>query len=123
MSKNKDLDQYRSDLTQNIVTEIFKILDKEKKELGIDFSEEVLLSVLASIISTSIHKVLNSKTKNLSDKEKELIISKLYLDAKTNIENAIGAGFSTAFSDFVGTEVDFYCEVKAVPEPVNKLLC
>jgi hypothetical protein len=96
---NFDLNAYRKDLVKTLVSEHFKILEGERKAYGEQFAEEVMFSVIASMISSAVYKSLNS-LKVAANAGNEEGAMDIYLNCKREIENAVAAGFTGAHTAF-----------------------
>ncbi len=113
-------EDYVSQLSGSIVTEIFRIINKEIEDLGPSVGESVQFTVLGSLLSTILYKDLtaNALAKTTEDQK-----FKRYKDLKNVIQNTISMGFETAFSKFTGKQVDYVTTVDPMPEPLNKEPC
>lgn len=112
---------YRNELATEITKNVFALADEHRKEYGSDFVLDVLLQILSSTVATLVRRSLEPDDK-LSPAEQEKMIREQYSVVKGSLQHAISSGFSGAFLSFdEESEADFYCEIKPVGQPVNKL--
>jgi len=68
-----------------------------------------------------VYAELNERDKSLKTKEEMLNFAmKNFAALKVSIQESVAAGFQGAVSTFSGQQVDYYCQVKPIPEPINK---
>lgn len=121
-----DADQYRTEVAQAIVQEIFNLLHEEEKRFGVQFREELSMTILSSLIANFVYRSLQPPTESqpiANDlPSAEALVMAQYNVTKQAIENSIASGFTGGFLAFDSAQVaDFLCKVHAIGQPVNKL--
>lgn len=122
---NLDLDEWKDTFSQHLIEVIFKCLLEEERERGVAFSQEIAITFLTRFLGGIIYNTLEHKPMGFSKsngKEQYEYTSKQYAHMKHQIENAVAAGFQGAMTTYSKMPVDFYCQVKTVPEPTNKMV-
>lgn len=111
MADSDKLDEYKLDLMEAIVRQVQTTIAEERKSKGAIFSEELALSILASLVLNVMLDALNKYPKNEDMRDAE------YMDMKTSLENGIASAFSQAFAEFdpKGRTPAFVCEIEPVP--------
>lgn len=109
MTDVEKLAKYHLDLTEAIVGQIMTTVTEERKSKGEVFSEELLLSILASLTLNAVLRVLEKPSSGTDETNDE------YQEMKAAIENCISAAFTEAFVNFAPkTKLNFYCEIEPV---------
>lgn len=123
--KHKDLDKWKDEFSQHLIEVIFKSLLAEEKERGVSFSQEIAVTFLARFVGGIIYNALETKPhgfKDLTGTEQFDYTSTQYAELKRQVENAVASGFQGAMTTYSKMPIDFYCQVKAVPEPEGTLV-
>lgn len=108
-------------ITRHIVKEVFKLIDSQKDNLGVDGVQAVIYGVLASFTTTVAYSSLAYQpSETTSDKEKYNITSSNFLNCKIAVQEAIAAAFSGAMHDFTGKEIEYFCNISVVQETKSK---
>lgn len=123
--KNKlltfDVNAEAEDLAQQLVCETFKLLDILEKQSG---AGQLPSKFLACFIGALVFRQLSAKLpSSMGQEEKYKIACKNFTNVKSAAQDAVAAGFSGAMSSYSGMSVEYYCQVKAVPEAANKEPC
>lgn len=85
---------------------------------------ELSMTFLASFIGSIVYAVLKEKPVKSKDMKDALdFTANNFLELKIGMQNAMAAGFQGAMQEYSGKSVEYYCQVKTVPEPVNKQPC
>jgi len=79
---------------------------------------------LSEVIQAFLTKILNEAA-NQSDSAEEAynMTADAFVKAKNIVEVQVAFAFYKAVHKFSGHPVDYYCQVKVVPEPLNKVEC
>jgi hypothetical protein len=84
----------------------------------------VLMNFLHSLVGTMVYQALSIPPNPNEDREEQLkFVENNYKLMKTNIQNAVGEAFKEAMQAYSGKSMDYYCQIKALPDPINKLPC
>lgn len=121
------LTEWKEAFSQHLIDVIFKCLLEEEKERGVAFSQGVAISFLSRFIGGLVYNTLDHSTRSiqkldLTGKEQFDYTSKQYTEIKLSVENAVAAGFQGAMTTYSKMPIDFYCQVKTVPEPESKVV-
>ncbi len=109
--KTQDQDEWTQIFIRTVVIENIKLLSDEEKRLGPQYRGHLFSSFLASYVGALAYTPLNS-TKSVT--------SKSFLMIKSIVEEAVSAGFTGAVAQALTDKLEFYCQVKTVPEPQSK---
>lgn len=113
-----DLQKYKNEVSGMIVTELFQIVNNERKMRGEEFSKELVLSIICSIIATIINRTLEPLAQNSPGRRSNASVQE-YAVLKLALENAVAAAFTGAFLSFDPKNTpEFVCQVNKVgPSP------
>lgn len=128
MTKKKDDDltqeEWQEKFSTHLLKVVFKCIADEEKNRGEEFADNLGTAFIAGFVGSLVHHVLARRPPVGTSKQKTYeYVAAQYADIKSNIEGAVAAGFSGSLSKYSGKEVEYYCQVKIVPEPINKLAC
>ena len=120
MTAQEFTDEFSKQLTI-VATELTKQVEEE---FGMRTADNATASFLATFIGVMVKRRLNrpNPLKLPAEKQCNLVMSD-YNDFKIKIQNSIALGFQDAMSQWSGKSVEFYCQIKPVPEPINKQAC
>jgi len=111
--------QWADEFSQMLVDETFKLLDAQTKN-GKAATKEVASIFVARFTGVLLYRTLTDSNDIKDKNELYLHTSKNFSDLKSKLQDAVAAGFSGAMSKFTKKHVEYYCQVKPVPEPINK---
>lgn len=128
-------DEYSRQLIATVVTEVFDIFDKERKEHGDEFFFKLHERMIGALIGTLLYKTLSEvPSTTLSEKGATRVnpqdAKNRQLQARQNIYKALKALIEgSVVSGFAGgilslepeAEVEFVCQVIKVTQPSNKV--
>lgn len=124
MTKLLSLDEAVKDAAENLVNENVRILNTYTATLGAERTNIVALTFLKGLVATLLYKVLKQNPGPLYSKEEvHDLVQKEFGEMKLNVQDAVSGGFQHAMSMWSGMHVEYYCQVRPVPEPLNKKLC
>ncbi len=117
--QKKNLQEYSEGLAQAITDDVYKVIDNSAG--GNRYTENYLVAMFVSrLIGEMVHRTLAERsTLNISHKDQEDLMMKNMSELKMAVQNAVAAGFQNAMSNFLGRPVEYYCQIKPVPEPVS----
>jgi len=117
ITRLKDL---ANDLAEILVEENYKIIYSQTKNLGPKETRFVVATFISRMVHTMVYSTLHEEQKLAkSDKDRENLIFKNLAEVKTQVQNAVAAGFQNPMSEFSGQPVEYYCQIKLVPEPTS----
>ncbi len=111
---------YYTNFAKDVLIPIAQSLAEEKLGGGQAHYDRLVLTIIASTFSTLIYDRLKSIE---LDSETGQPTDAAYFKFKQDIQNAISAGFSSAFAQFSKTDTEYFCQILPVPPPVNKMPC
>lgn len=93
------------------------------KEKGIIFVTEVRIATIGKLIAGIAYDTLASATgkKYSTDEKAAKALLEDYSMIKGRIQEVIGAGMSSAIQTFTGKGIEYYCQIKIIPEPSSVL--
>lgn len=101
-----------------LVTSTFKILNARKStRSNIEMQPE--LYFLSLYIKAMVDGSLRDKIPTKSKEERYQAIKDSFEKTKFSIQEAIAIAFQTSMRNHANTPVEYYCQIKPVPEPVN----
>lgn len=109
-----NLNQYKKDLTQSLIVEMFKIIEGEELLYGPDFGTEIKANFLASFISTLVYRSLTPKDADtaIDNNSRYQVTLKSFEETKEIVRRTVEEGFSAGFQAFnPGTIPDYQCEI------------
>jgi len=114
MSKVDKSDQ----LALELVTETFKLIDGQ----GGVASTQVAVNFLARFAGTLVYRSLKQQAPTTCKTPEEMVqfTGRNFAGMKVCVQEAISAAFSGAMKTYAGQDIEYYCQVKPVPEPLNK---
>ncbi len=97
---------------------------KMLREKGYRYGSEVFkaLSVLflARVMTATVIEVTHDIPENITTSaEASRYAKKQFLSVKSDIQDIVGMAFTTATAAALAKPVDFYCEIKIVPDPIS----
>lgn len=82
-------------------------------------SAEIIKHLIKCIlVDTTVRNIKGLK----SAKERVQGSTKALTYTKTLIQEAVAEGFMITFKEYYGQELDYYCQIKPVPEPISREL-
>jgi hypothetical protein len=119
-----DVNEWLEDYSAFMADEAMKLLKAQGKKKG-DHEYKALVTLFVyRILATVLIDTLHERPESFSGATNDELFEankKAYGDVKHQIQEAVGMAFTTAMSHYSGRVVDFYCQVKPVPEVQNGL--
>lgn len=113
-------DQAVSECSQYITNQVFRYLAHKRDMFGEDFFQYLAFDFLTTYIGSLATGSLSFDTDGLSNTKAEKAVEENFVLFKTNLQDSVSAGVQEAMSQFTGQPVEYYCQVKPIPESVNK---
>lgn len=113
-------------LSKHMVSEVIRFIEKKREDKGDDkFASDLSIQFLASYVGALVYSVLKEPPPDLkADKDKMLEhYTRSFLEIKMRIQDAVSAGVAGALTTATGKSIEYYTQIKVVPEPVNKQPC
>lgn len=109
--------------TDMLAKETYKMFEAQGAKQGPEFLKYVPSLFVSSIVKLLIDKALAKKVRKGATKNEEYAFtSRNFQEVKQGIQNAVSEGFQLSLSGYSGKPVEYYCLIKPVPEPTNKLV-
>lgn len=104
--------------SQYMVEEMCKLL----KAHAPDKFGVMMSAFLATFVGNMVYKKLQEKPETAMSKEDLFKFTKdNFIGVRMQVQEAVAAGVSGAMTTYSGKHVEYYCQVKPVPEPISKL--
>lgn len=121
MNNSIVLKSYIEEFASMMAVESYKLIKLESKnnknKVDRDISTKFLKHFIKKIVFDSLTELTN---KNMSSKEAYTVTKASFLDIKVKIQEEVARGFEEAFLHYTGQQIDYYCDVRVIPEPINK---
>lgn len=118
---NKPLDKvderYAIELGRTLFSEAYKIIATESDKRPRAFEGLASMTFLADAVCTFVYHFVNENAKSGMSAEDAIEAYKKY---KQSVEEAVAVGFQSAMEKYSGKTVEYYAQIRIVPEPVNK---
>lgn len=112
--------QWAEDFSVLLTNETFKLIDSKNKSNGPEAGRYVATTYLARFVGTLLFRTLTERNQlNTTKEEQEDFVMKNAAELKTAIQEAVSMGFQSAMTQFSGRQIEYYCQIKPVPEPVS----
>lgn len=121
MSNKSLLAQHKIDTTHKMVKNVFDTLQEELHLYGPETADDILVSFLASVVSTLVFTSLQAPADADDNPEKALQIVRGQLEhAKTLIQMSITGGFEAAFKSMnPNTTPEYECDIICVDNGID----
>lgn len=122
--KTLDLNEWVDNFSTFMADEALKMLRAQGHKKGPEVFKALVIHFLARVMTSTIYDVLLERPADKMSK-KELIEynKKAFSDFKENMQEAVAMSFGTAMEHYSGKKIEYYCQVRPVPEPLNKEPC
>lgn len=115
------LNEWCEKYTTDLATEVYHALEDNREFVGEESYKRMLAQFLSGYVAAITYRSLAFRPKDVVDKEAQFKYAKESFAAmKTMICDAVAAGVSGGMGSWSGKQVEYYCLIKVVPEPVNK---
>lgn len=85
-----------------------------------DKDDKIVMAFIAKLTGHMLYEALTDTPDGLSKDEMIKITLARFASAKVGVQEAIAAAFTGAMNAYSGTEIEYYCQVKALPPVANK---
>jgi hypothetical protein len=116
-----DLNQWIDSFSAFMAEETLKILRANSEKRGPEVGRALCIHFLSRVLANTVLDTLNTRKESAKTEEEQYNYSKkLFLDLKLQVQDAVALSFQTALGHFTGRQVEYYCQIKPIPEPLNK---
>jgi len=122
MTKKLNNEDWVDDISSLLAKESIELLLTQGENRGEGLGELLIINFIAKFVGMTVLTTLKSEPveKKASNKDKCKFVMENYAGLKSEMQEAIAAGFAGAFESFTGKPVDYYCTIQPVPEPTSK---
>jgi hypothetical protein len=122
---NKIIDlQWVENFTDNVAQESIKLLkaygSSKANKHKVDLLKQFLVSYVKLIVYHAVAKLPDTI---LSEKDSFKFARENYKSIKIDIQDAVADGFQQAIVPFANADVDYYCNISTVGDPINTKIC
>lgn len=121
-----DIERLKIEFSSRMVDHVAKAIISEGKANPELSRNELHLHFIACYLGSLVYTRLLEKPKGKGKRggvaEYDHAL-KNFNELKVGTQDAVAKAFQGAMSTFAGQTVDYYCQIKVIPEPVNKLSC
>jgi len=110
-----------SSLAKTLALEMSKLIDNQAEHRGGDAAFHLSTQLLAAFVAARACNSLKVPG-NLTPPQQFEVACASFQTFKVACQEAVAAGFTAAMSEFSGQHVEYYCQIKVVPEPLSKLV-
>ncbi len=129
MSKPKEValtpkitpEELMSECSRYLTLHILQFLTDERERSGEEFAERLAFNFLASYIASLGAGFLNADYSHSTGKEKERLVMDGFLEFKQSVQDSVAAGMSGCMTAYSGQPIDYYCQLKVVPNPTGRM--
>ncbi len=114
-------DEYIDEFATQVTQELLKAIMIEQRRLGIDFRDRLVKKLLTTLVSSIVYNDLVSAPPKGEDALAHAETG--FITNKTLVEEAMGSAFQAALTVYSGKQVSYYCLIKPMGAPANKLPC
>lgn len=122
----KSTEKYIDEVTKQLTSEVLSYMVEVENEKGRDISGLVINEFVANFIAAVVYRHLTERPpgdKPKSNKEVLEFVKKNFLTVKIEMQDAVAMGFQKSMTAFANKEMEYYCEIKPMPEAINKKPC
>lgn len=116
--------EWCEDFSRKAAIDVYTMFEEERDKVGAENHRHLTVTFLAGFVSALVYRSLANIPDSIkSDEERCQYANDSFSDLKMRIQEAVASGFSGGMRTWSGRTVDYYCQVKVVPEPKNKDFC
>lgn len=118
--KTLDLNEWIDSFSAFMAEETLKILRGHTEKRGREVGRALCIHFLSRVLATTVLDTLKDRKEDAkSEKEQYDFSKKQFLDLKVQVQDAVALSFQTALSHFTGRQVEYYCQIKPIPDAIN----
>lgn len=109
---------------KHLASENMKLMKARGGKYQRDVQTLLMVTFINKMAELMLTDILEEKPKELIDKQEvEKYIGENYIIARQMLQEGLADAFGTALSDYSGRKAEYYCQIRPVPSPLNKLPC
>jgi hypothetical protein len=110
--------------SKQMLSELFVMVNMQKEQKDPAVLRKLLNNFLSSFVGSMAITALSrtpAKTDSVNSKEELMKFTQAnLLSVKQDIAEAVSLGFEAALYNYSGKEIEYYCTIKPVSQPVSK---
>lgn len=120
-TKKITVDAWAEEFSKYISEESFKMLIVGARAKGPQALDKVLSKFIARIIGMTIYDALKNAPNGAANQEEAYERSlKEFKSTKIRMQEAVALGFQSALKSYSNRDIEYYCSIAPVPEPLSK---
>lgn len=125
MASSESVDmKYVYKCSEHLLKENLKMLDMIEEKRGVGTVRAIVLNFLCSFIGNLVYRTLIEQPANLHDKSDRYDYAEQnFKDIKLEICESVSVGFTAGVKHFSGKNVDYFCKLSVIGDPVNREPC
>ncbi len=125
--KNKielTVQEWAENFSAPVIANILVLLRAEEKSMGPKCKNELVSTFLAGYVAATMYQSLTTTEGVKMTKEQRYSTTMTeFSQAKSRLAEAISMGFTMAMKNFSGKSIEYYCDIRPIPERTNVGLC
>lgn len=116
-----DINEWIDNYSTFMADEALKLLQAQGEKKGPEVHRALLIHFLARVLTNAVFNVLHERPKSETATKKEILEhnKKNFSEFKEQVQDMVALSFQTAMSHYGGKTMEYYCQIRPVPEPVN----
>lgn len=116
----KSYQAWMEEIADMMVVESLKIIDSKTKKDGDEAFRQVSAKFIERLIASLMYKTLTEESKlKLPSKALEDLHIKNANDMKLALQDSVSQGFQYAMTAYSGRTMEYYCQIKLVPQQLS----
>jgi len=120
-------EEYINVVTKQLTGEVLSYMLEVEQLKGVEVSKLVANAFVDNFIAALVYRYLTERppgaTPKTTNKEALEHVKKNFVTIKVEMQDAVAMAFQKAMSAFSGKDMEYYCEIKPMPEAINKHPC
>lgn len=118
-----DAETFAMRFSQHALTATLVYMKKLEGQYGEDFTKIFLRQYVSGLVANVMFKSLNTDLSGVPQKLQPDIAMENFADIKMQVQDAVAVGVQTAMTQFWGKPCEYFCQIKPMPEVINKKPC
>lgn len=116
-------EEFVGQFSEKMLMHVLMNMLKLETTYGPAFTQVFMRQLMAGIVGNVVMKRLQEDLSGLPDDKKLDVAMENFAIAKVEISDAVALGVQTAMTKFSGSPVEYYCQIRPTPEPMNRKPC
>lgn len=110
--------------SENMVDVMLNMLKAASAQNDLEFSKAAAVKFVEKFISMLIYKTMIEVTDSSGTRDRKFHkASDSYKTMKHDIQESVALAFGSAMFAFSGSEIEYYCKLIPIGEPINSEMC